>query len=89
MTIPDVTVAKGTLVSRMTWDAISSVEDIGTIVVFWYDPTQGFFLPHHVFKDDASRIAFSTWAKERVRAVGPAAVGAAVHSPNALVGSSS
>ncbi|WP_157676241.1 hypothetical protein [Afipia sp. GAS231] len=62
-----VTVGKGTLVSRMTWDAISAVEDIGIIVAFWYDPTQGFFLPYHVFKDDASRIAFSTWAKERAR----------------------
>ena len=58
----------------MTWVAISSVEDIGTIVVFWYDPDPGLFpAPYHVFKDtDASRIAFSTWAKERVRAVGAA-----------------
>lgn len=62
-----VTVGRGTLVNRMDWSSISSVEDIGIIVAFWYDPTQGFFLPHHVFQDDASRIAFSTWAKQRVR----------------------
>lgn len=62
-----VTVGRGTLVTRMDWSSISSVEDIGIIVAFWYDPTQGFFLPYHVFEDDAARIAFSTWAKERIR----------------------
>jgi hypothetical protein len=82
-----VVVTKGTLVTRMTWDAISSVEDVGIIVTFWYDLTQGFFLPYHVFEDEASRIAFSTWAKDRVREAASAKAAVATTS-HALTSSS-
>jgi hypothetical protein len=36
-------------------------------MAFWYDPTQGFFIPARVFSDAATRNAFAAWAKEHVR----------------------
>ena len=51
----------------MTWDAIARVQDEGPIMAFWYDPTQGFFIPVRVFGDAAARNAFAAWAKEHVR----------------------
>jgi len=62
------TIRKGKLETRMTWDAISIVQDAGSLVAFWYDPTQGFLIPGRVFGDDAARIAFAAWATDRVRA---------------------
>jgi hypothetical protein len=64
-------VKKGTLESRMTWDAISRVHDEGPITAFWYDPTQGFFIPARLFGDAAARSSFAAWATERVRAAAP------------------
>lgn len=68
-----VVVKKGTIESRMTWDAISSVQNVQSIVVLWYDPMQGFYIPGRVFDDTAARISFAEWAAERVRAAAPAA----------------
>ena len=64
-----IVVKKGTLETRMTWDAIASVQDEGSIIAFWYDPTQGFFIPARMFSDAAARNAFAAWAKQHVRVV--------------------
>jgi hypothetical protein len=63
-----VTVKKNSIESKMAWDAISSVQDAEQIVAFWYDPTLGFFIPGHLFSDAGARLAFVTWATERVKA---------------------
>jgi hypothetical protein len=64
------TIRKGALEIRMTWDAISVVQDARSLVAFWYDPTQGFLIPGRVFGDATARIAFAAWATDRVRAAG-------------------
>ena len=61
-------VKKGALETRMTWDAISRIQDEGPVVAFWYDLTQGFCIPARVFGDAAARLSFAAWAAERVRA---------------------
>jgi hypothetical protein len=63
-----ITVKKGTLESRMTWDAISMVQDEGSIIAFWYDPTLGFLIPARVFRDGAARSDFVAWAMKHVEA---------------------
>jgi hypothetical protein len=75
---PGIVVKKGSIETRMTWDAISGVQDAELIVAFWYDPTLGFFIPGHVFSDAAARVAFANWATARVSAATqpPAAVSA-------------
>ena len=45
--------------TAMPWAAIARVEDIQSMVIFWYQPTQGFYVPHRAFADDAARIAFA------------------------------
>jgi hypothetical protein len=62
------TVKKGARETRMTWEAVSDVQNEGAVVAFWYDPTQGFFIPGRVFSNDAARIAFAAWARDRARA---------------------
>jgi hypothetical protein len=64
-------VKKGTLESTMTWDAISDVQNEGPITAFFYDPTQGFFIPARLFGDAAARSSFAAWASEHVRAAQP------------------
>jgi hypothetical protein len=71
-------VKKGSIETRMTWDAISAVQDAEPIVALWYDATQGFLIPGRLFSDPAARAAFVTWATERVKAAAQAsaAIGA-------------
>ena len=54
----------------MPWDAISWVEDAQSMVAFWYQPGQGFFIPSRAFSDDPARTAFAAWAVARVPAKG-------------------
>jgi hypothetical protein len=61
----------------MPWAAIARVEDIRSMVIFWYQPTQGFYVPRGAFSDDAARTTFAAWAAARVQAAGMNAVAAA------------
>jgi hypothetical protein len=70
-------VKKGALETRMTWDAISGIQDEGPVMAFWYDLTHGFCIPARVFGDAAARSRFAAWAAERVRAAARSAVVAA------------
>jgi YcxB-like protein len=54
--------------TRMPWSAIARVEDAQSMVIFWYQPTLGFFVPNRAFSDDAARTAFAAWAAARVQA---------------------
>jgi hypothetical protein len=54
--------------TRMPWRAIARVEDAPSMVIFWYQPTQGYFVPSRAFTDDAARAAFAAWAAARVQA---------------------
>ena len=65
-------VRKGSIETRMTWDAISAVQDAEPIVALWYDATQGFLIPSRLFSDAAPRATFVTWATERVAAAAQA-----------------
>jgi hypothetical protein len=60
--------------TRLPWSAIAGVEDIQSMVIFWYQPTVGFFVPSRAFSDDAARIAFAAWAAARVQAAGMNAI---------------
>jgi hypothetical protein len=66
-----IVVKMGPFEARLTWDAISGIQDVTSIVAFWYDPMQGFFIPGRAFSDDDARISFVAWAWERVRAATP------------------
>jgi hypothetical protein len=63
--------------SRMTWAAIERVEDVGSMVIFWYRLGAGFLVPSRAFADDQVRAGFTTWATARAQA--------AATSPNATV----
>ena len=54
--------------TRMPWRAIARVEDAPSMVIFWYQPTRGYFVPSRAFTDDAARAAFAAWAAARVQA---------------------
>lgn len=54
--------------TRLPWRAISGVEDAPDMMIFWYQPTERFFIPRRAFSDDAARIAFAAWAAARVQA---------------------
>jgi hypothetical protein len=63
-----IVVKNGFRESRMPWSAIFRVEDAQSIVIFRYQPNQGFFVPQRVFGTDAARAAFVTWVEARMGA---------------------
>jgi hypothetical protein len=64
-------VKRGDTESRVAWSAVVAVQDARSIVVLWYDPSQGFFIPARAFRDNMARVTFAAWASERVRAAMP------------------
>jgi len=64
-------VKRGETQSRVAWSAVAAVQDARSIVVLWYDRSQGFFIPARAFRDNMARVTFAAWASERVRAAAP------------------
>jgi hypothetical protein len=67
-----IVVQHGLTETRMHWAAIARVEDVGSMVIFWYRPGVGYFLPSRAFASDQARTGFAAWAAARAQA---AAVG--------------
>lgn len=65
--------------THMPWNAVSRIQDTPSMVIIWYLPEHGFFVPRRAFGTDAARGSFVSWATERVvaanRAPAPAREG--------------
>jgi hypothetical protein len=57
----------GEIESRLPWTAISAVQAVGSIVVFWLDLRGGFYLPVRLLADTNSRDAFVAWASQQAQ----------------------
>ena len=61
-------IKSGLTETRMPWTAIANVEDVGSMVIFWYRVGAGFFIANRAFANDLARSSFLAWAAERVNA---------------------
>ena len=52
---------------RLSWRAVSAVEDLGRLVVFRFG-AQGLIIPSRVFANDAARLAFVASTAARIKA---------------------
>lgn len=73
-----IAVKQGLREASMPWSAVSRIQDTPSMVIIWYLPERGFFVPQRVFGTDAARASFVAWATERVTAANLAAAPASV-----------
>jgi hypothetical protein len=63
---------EGRLEVRLTWRAVDSVEDTGSMVLFRFS-LQGLSIPARIFANDAARTAFVTATAARIKAAAESA----------------